>query len=103
MAQAYPRAAIAVTILWPHVASSRKYLENHNAMPLLDLPLEQLRQYQGRNPRPDGFDAFWDRALSELDHHNAQPELVPHTINAPFAQCFSLFFSAPDGSRLHPP
>lgn len=70
-------------------------------MPLLDMPLEQLHQYQGRNPRPDGFDAFWAEALAELDNHNAQPELVPHEMRAPFAECFSLFFSSPDGSRLH--
>lgn len=70
-------------------------------MPLLDLPLDELRQYPGRNPKPPAFDAFWDEALAELDHHDAQIELVPHPIQAPFAQCFSLFFSAPDGSRLH--
>lgn len=70
-------------------------------MPLLDLPLEQLRQYPGRNPRPADFDSFWDEALAELDGHDPQVELVPHSIRAPFAECFSLFFTAPDGSRLH--
>lgn len=70
-------------------------------MPLLDLPLEKLHQYQGRNPRPEGFDDFWDKAIAELDGHDAQAELVPHAIEASFAQCFSLYFSSPDGSRLH--
>ncbi len=70
-------------------------------MPLLDMPLDKLHHYQGRNPRPDGFDAFWDEALAELDQHDAQVELVPHPMHAPFAECFSLFFSSPDGSRLH--
>jgi cephalosporin-C deacetylase len=50
---------------------------------------------------PTIFDAFWDAALAELDNHDPQVELVPHEISAPFAQCFSLYFSSPDGSRLH--
>lgn len=34
-------------------------------MPLVDMPLEKLRVYQGTNPRPDDFDAFWDRGLDD--------------------------------------
>jgi cephalosporin-C deacetylase-like acetyl esterase len=36
-------------------------------MPLTDKPLEELKKYQGTNPKPDDFDAFWDRSLRELD------------------------------------
>jgi cephalosporin-C deacetylase len=70
-------------------------------MPLVDMPLDQLREYTGRNPKPVNFEAFWDEALRELDGHDPQVELVPHPLRAPFAQCFSLYFSSPDGSRLH--
>jgi len=36
-------------------------------MPLLfDMPLEQLKTYEGLNPRPDDFDAFWDYAHEAL-------------------------------------
>ncbi len=70
-------------------------------MPLLDLPLEELREYPGRNPKPAGFEVFWDDALAELDGHDAEVELVPYAMRAPFAECFSLFFTSPDGSRLH--
>ena len=35
-------------------------------MPTIDLPLDELRTYAGRNPRPDDFDAYWDDALAEL-------------------------------------
>jgi cephalosporin-C deacetylase len=34
-------------------------------MPIFDLPLEQLRTYQGLNPRPADFDAYWEAALEE--------------------------------------
>ena len=35
-------------------------------MPLIDMPLEELRTYQGRNPRPADFDEYWDQALAEM-------------------------------------
>ena len=46
-------------------------------MPLVDMPLEQLRTYAGRNPRPDDFDAYWDKALSEMRSVDPKVELVP--------------------------
>ena len=47
-------------------------------MPLVDMPLEQLLTYTGRNPRPADFDEYWDRALAEMRALNPQVELVPH-------------------------
>jgi len=29
-------------------------------MPIVDLPLEELKKYQGINPCPADIDAFWD-------------------------------------------
>ena len=70
-------------------------------MPLLDMPLEKLHQYQGRNPRPDDFDEFWERGLAEMRALDPQVELIPHALNAPFAECFDLFFIGTGGARLH--
>jgi cephalosporin-C deacetylase len=70
-------------------------------MPLVDMPLEQLQQYQGRNPKPHDFEAFWDATLAALDAHDPQAQLVPHTLSAPFAECFHLYFNGLNGSRVH--
>jgi cephalosporin-C deacetylase len=70
-------------------------------MPLFEMPLEQLRSYDGRNPRPADFDAYWDRALSELDATNPQPELIPHPSPARFAECFDLWFTGVGNARIH--
>ena len=35
-------------------------------MPLIDMPLSQLKKYRGINPRPKDFDRFWDDALAEM-------------------------------------
>ena len=36
-------------------------------MPLIDKPLAELKTYQGLNPRPGDFNAYWAAALQELD------------------------------------
>lgn len=70
-------------------------------MPMVDMPLEQLRQYRGRNPKPADFDAYWDESLAEMRALDPQLELVPYAYPAPYAECFDLFFTGVDGARIH--
>ena len=70
-------------------------------MPLFEMPLEQLRTYQGRNPKPADFDAYWDRALKELESTPAEVELTPHANPARFADCYDLWFRGVGGARIH--
>jgi cephalosporin-C deacetylase len=70
-------------------------------MPLVDMPLEQLKQYEGRNPQPQDFDAYWSRALAEMKAVDAKVELVPSEFKVPFADCFDLYFTGVRGARIH--
>lgn len=70
-------------------------------MPLVDMPLDQLLQYQGRNPKPTDFDEYWDRALAEMNALDSQIELVPHTLKSYIADCFHLYFTGVGGARVH--
>lgn len=70
-------------------------------MPLIDKPLDQLLTYQGINPRPDDFDAYWDSSLAEMEAVDPKIELRPSSFQAPFAECFDLFFTGTGGSRVH--
>ena len=70
-------------------------------MPLIDLPLEQLHEYTGRNPRPADFDAFWDRALAEIDQLDPDVELLPHPLPSRIAECFHLRFTGAGGARIY--
>ncbi|MBW3622338.1 MAG: acetylxylan esterase, partial [Armatimonadetes bacterium] len=70
-------------------------------MPLIDLPLPLLKEYQGRNPRPADMEEFWDRALDEMRSVGPEVELVPHPLKAPFAECFHLYFTGVGGARVH--
>ncbi len=70
-------------------------------MPVFEMPLEELRAYQGRNPRPDDFDEYWNTALEEMRGVEADVELVPHAFEASFAECFDLYFTGVRGARIH--
>lgn len=70
-------------------------------MPQIDKPLAELREYRGINPRPDDFDAYWDAALAEMHATDSRVELRPAKFQAPFAECFDLFFTGVGGSRIH--
>ena len=69
---------------------------------LVDLPLDQLKNWTGRNPRPADFDAYWDRALAEMRAVDPKIELSPHDIGADAgAECFDLWFTGVRGARIH--
>ena len=70
-------------------------------MPLVDLPLKQLLEYQGRNPKPADFDAFWNAGLAEMNALDPDVELRPHALNASFAKCYELYFTGTGNSRIY--
>jgi cephalosporin-C deacetylase len=70
-------------------------------MPLVDMPLELLVKYEGKNPRPADFDPYWDRALAEMKAVDPQVELIPSEFQVPFAECFDLYFTGVRGARIH--
>jgi cephalosporin-C deacetylase len=70
-------------------------------MPMFEMPLDELRRYQGRNPKPANFDAYWKRALDDLAATPANVELQPHPNPANFAETFDLWFTGTGGARVH--
>jgi cephalosporin-C deacetylase len=71
-------------------------------MPLtFDMPLEELKTYKGKNPRPSDFDAFWDIALAELDQIDPQIEVIASDFYTSFAKCSHLYFTGVGGARIH--
>ncbi len=71
-------------------------------MPLIDMPLEELHQYQGINPKPADFDSYWDSSLAEMKAVDPQVELVKTTeITSKNIDCFHLYFTGVGGARIH--
>lgn len=70
-------------------------------MPLIDMPLEALKKYSGRNPCPSDMDAYWDAALAEMRAVNPHVELVPADFQVPYAECFDMYFTGVGNARIH--
>ncbi|WP_168122344.1 alpha/beta fold hydrolase [Paenibacillus sp. HB172176] len=70
-------------------------------MPLVDMPLALLKSYEGRSPRPDDFEAYWDTALKEMKAVDSNVELKPSAFTTTFAECYDLYFTGVRGARIH--
>jgi cephalosporin-C deacetylase len=71
-------------------------------MPLIDKPLSELMVYQGVNPKPADFDAYWDASLRELDAVDPAVELKRNDkLSSRLAECFDLWFTGVGGARVH--
>lgn len=71
-------------------------------MPLtFDFPLDQLKIYNGINPRPNDFDEYWEKALIEMRAIDSKVELIPADFQAPGVECFHLYFTGVGGARIH--
>jgi cephalosporin-C deacetylase len=71
-------------------------------MPVFDLPLNKLKTYQGTNPRPRDFEAYWDKALKELRATDPKAELKANRdLKVSYAECYDLFFTGVGGARIH--
>lgn len=69
-------------------------------MPIFELPVSELPQYTGRNPRPADLDHFWADALAELDATPPQVALVAQPHPARYAEAFRLSFTGVRGARI---
>lgn len=63
--------------------------------------IEELLKYQGSSPKPRDFDAYWERALKELDAQPLDYELVKAEFQTPLAECYHLYFTGVGGARVH--
>lgn len=70
-------------------------------MPLIDMPVEELLKYQGRNPRPADFDEYWDNALVEMRAIDPKPNFKPFPWSCKVADAFELTFDSTKGARIY--
>ncbi|MEG2394758.1 MAG: acetylxylan esterase, partial [Ruthenibacterium sp.] len=52
-------------------------------MPQVDMPLEELKRYAGKSPRPADYDVYWARALSVLAEQSLAYTLEPAELSVP--------------------
>lgn len=69
-------------------------------MGLFDLPVSELYNYQGLNPKPDDFDAYWQRALDEMNALDPSVALEPAYVHPAF-ECDDLYFTGTGSARIY--
>jgi len=70
-------------------------------MPIVDMPLEQLKTFEGRNPCPSDIDTYWDTAIAEMKSVDPKVELIPCPSNSKTIEYFDLYFIGVGGARVH--
>ena len=70
-------------------------------MPLLDMPLEQLKVYEGSSPKPADFEEYWEVALAEMRATDPEVSLTPSDFQAPYAECYDMYFTGVHGARVY--
>lgn len=70
-------------------------------MPTIDMPLKELRNYQGINPRPADFDQFWEDSLAEMRATDPKTSLVPEDFPSDIADCYHMTFTGTKGARIY--
>lgn len=68
---------------------------------LLEMPLAEMKKYQGSTPAAEDFNAYWKRALKEMQAVSAEIELKRADFQTNFAECFDLYFTGVRGARIH--
>jgi len=69
-------------------------------MPSIDMPLEQMRQYQPPLYREADFDKFWQTTVNEAVRQPLNVELIPYALGSRGVDCFALRFDGFQGGRL---
>ena len=69
-------------------------------MPCVDMSLDRLKEYGGRNPKPADFDEFWDAALAEMRAIDPKAEFKPYPLPSKIADLYELTFTSTKGARI---
>ncbi len=68
-------------------------------MPQFDLPLEQLKKYEGMGNCPSDFNEYWERALSEIP--SPQYTIKKADFQVKGVSCYNLYFTGVGGAKIH--
>ena len=70
-------------------------------MKLFDNQIDKLKDYMGKGNAPEDFDAYWGRAINELNSISLEYELVKSDFVAKSCEAYDLYFTGIGGARIH--
>lgn len=66
-----------------------------------DMPWEEMLRYEGARACPLDFDAYWERALVELNEVEPKVERRLAAFQMPSVTCYDLYFRGVGGARVY--
>jgi len=66
-----------------------------------DMPVNELKEYRGTNPKPDDFNEFWEKGLRDLSKQSMDYELIPANFSSRVAECYDLYFTGIGDAKIH--
>lgn len=69
-------------------------------MAFFDLPLNELREYRPDIPKPDDFDTFWERTLSETRSYALNPQFEPVNYGLKLVNVYDVTFAGYGGHPI---
>ncbi|MBQ6819759.1 MAG: acetylxylan esterase [Clostridium sp.] len=71
-------------------------------MPVVDMPLDELKKYRGTNPMPEDFHKFWDERMEEVKNHTLRYSITDSEISG-FEACsyYDLWFEGINGEEVY--
>lgn len=70
-------------------------------MPMLDMPIEQLKNYVGKGILPSDFNEYWKEQVSYVDQINLEYKVVKLDFLNEQAEYYDLYFKSFDGATIH--
>ncbi|MBS7298004.1 MAG: acetylxylan esterase [Eubacteriales bacterium] len=70
-------------------------------MPVLDMPVEKLLQYQGISPCPADIDEYWDEALAEMNSLDPKAEFIKNGFPSKYTDMYDLYYMGTKNARIH--
>lgn len=70
-------------------------------MPLIDLPIEELKCYQGRNPIPKDYEQYWESAIAKMKALEGNVTMTKADFQVPIATCYDLTFIGVGGAKIY--
>lgn len=70
-------------------------------MPMIDMPVHELEQYNGTNPKPVDFDEYWEKALGEMKAVDSQVTMTKAEFQIPGVECYDMYFTGVNGARVY--
>lgn len=70
-------------------------------MPVVDMSVEELKQYQGMNPKLADLDEYWAKALDEMNAADPQVSIVKADFWTPAVECYNMYFTGVNGAKIY--